>query len=155
MLSLIKDLFRDEAGYILSAEAVVLGTVGVVGASVGLSSIAYSINEELKETAFSLRSLNQSYAIKGFRGHGSYTAGSTFIQKPVEEAHADLQLFIDDLESELQREAKSDEHDEKDDDKKTESKKSDDKPSKKKKDGEGKKKAEKKADKDSRWDDEI
>lgn len=149
MFTIFHALLRDESGLILSAEAVVLGTVGVVGASVGLSSIAYSINEELKESAFSLRSLNQSYCIKGFSGHGSCTAGSSFTQKPVEEAHADLQLFIDDLEAELQQEAKADDSD---DDSHDEAKSKSDKDAA---DNNEPKKKSRRKEKDARWDDDV
>ncbi len=104
MKSLFCALLSDEAGYILCAEAVVLGTVGVVGATVGLSSVSYSINEELKDVAFSIRSLDQSYSYGGLSGCNSRTAGSCFQQRSVEESHAELQQLIDEQEAYYERE---------------------------------------------------
>ncbi len=149
MFSIFSALLRDEAGYVLCAESVVLGTVGIVGATVGLSAISHSINEELKEMAFSIRSLDQSYCYQGMSGCGSSTSGSTFLQMPVEQAHEELQFFIDEREAELQREA--------DDGKKeVPAKKKSEVKSEKKKSDDGKKKPQKGAkNKDARWDDNI
>ena len=36
-MQLVKDLWQDELGLILSAEAVTVGTIGVLGAVVGLN----------------------------------------------------------------------------------------------------------------------
>ncbi len=51
-------LWKDEAGVILSAEAVLVGTVAVIGLSTGLSVVATSVNEELKDVGFAIRSLD-------------------------------------------------------------------------------------------------
>ena len=89
-MRIFRELWNDEAGVILSAEAVVLGTVGVVGLTAGLSTIASSVNSELQDLAFSIRSLDQSYEIQAQYGCGAYTAGSCFEQEPVEESLAIL-----------------------------------------------------------------
>ena len=57
-MRIFRELWNDEAGVILSAEAVVLGTVGVVGLTAGLSTIASSVNSELQDLAFSIRSFH-------------------------------------------------------------------------------------------------
>jgi hypothetical protein len=74
---------------------VTLGTLGVVGATVGLSAVARSANSELEEMAFALRSLDQSYSIQGMTTANAKTAGSSYTQKPVEEAHAELRKQIE------------------------------------------------------------
>ncbi len=94
MIHLLRQLWADEGGYVLSAEAVTVGTVGVLGATVGVGAMSESVNQELTETAYAIRSLDQSYYIAPMRGCGSWTAGSCFIQRDVEEAHADLGLYI-------------------------------------------------------------
>jgi hypothetical protein len=99
-LSQIVQFWNDESGFVLTAEAVLLGTVGVVGATVGLSAMAQTMNDELSEVAMSFRSLNQSYCIPEQHGCHAWTAGSFYIQKPVEVAQAELQADINRWEDE-------------------------------------------------------
>ncbi len=94
-MKMLRALWRDEAGAVLSAEIVMVGTLGVIGASVGLAAVSKSVNDELTELAFAVRSLDQSYCIEGQEGCCAWTAGSCFRQRPVEESLADLQGFID------------------------------------------------------------
>ncbi|MCA9078069.1 MAG: hypothetical protein KDA93_23770 [Planctomycetaceae bacterium] len=99
MIRLLQKLWADEAGYVLSAEAVTVGTVGVLGATVGVGAMSEAVNKELTETAYAIRSLDQSYCIPAQQGCGSWTAGSCYVQQDVEEARADLGLYIQDLEN--------------------------------------------------------
>jgi hypothetical protein len=63
---------------------VVVGTVAILGVSVGLSVVASSVNQELQDVGFAIRSLDQSYEIPGQASCRAYTAGSSFRQQPVE-----------------------------------------------------------------------
>ena len=89
-MRIFRELWNDEFGVILSAEAVVLGTVGVLGLSTGLTLVSKSVNSELQDLAFAMRSLDQSYEIPAQKGCGAYTAGSSFTQEPVEKSLAIL-----------------------------------------------------------------
>ena len=89
-MRIFRELWNDEFGVILSAEAVVLGTVGVLGLSTGLTLVSKSVNSELQDLAFAMRSLDQSYEIPAQKGCGAYTAGSSFKQEPVEKSLAIL-----------------------------------------------------------------
>lgn len=89
-MRLIHELWNDESGLIMSAEAVTIGTVGVLGSIVGLTAVGNSINAELKEMAAGIRSLDQSYAYAGQRGCRSWTAGSCYIQQDVQQSLAEL-----------------------------------------------------------------
>ncbi|WP_437231131.1 hypothetical protein SH661x_002386 [Planctomicrobium sp. SH661] len=102
-MNLWKALWIDESGMIVSAEAALLGTVGVVAATVGLTAAGRSINDELKDVAFSIRSLDQSYSFEGHRSPHAWTAGSSFTQAPVEESLKQLQQQIDEQERQLQK----------------------------------------------------
>ena len=93
-MNLFAKLWRDEAGVLLSAEAVVVGTVAVVGLTTGLTVVAKSVNEELQDVAFAIRSLDQSYSIPAIEGCGARTAGSSFQQEPVKESLAELTEVI-------------------------------------------------------------
>ncbi len=75
---------KDEAGAVVSAELVVLGTVCLVGATVGLRAVSKAVNEELVDVACAIRSLDQSYSYPGFCSGGAWSAGSSFIQEPAE-----------------------------------------------------------------------
>lgn len=89
-MGIFRELWSDEAGVILSAEAVVLGAVGIVGLTAGLSTVSSAVNSELEDLAFSIRSLDQSYEIPAQSSCGAYTAGSSFKQEPVAESLAIL-----------------------------------------------------------------
>ncbi len=91
----LQKLWRDDAGFVLSSELVLVGTLGVVGATVGLNALATSINAELSDVAYAFRSLDQSYEVAEVRGHGAWTAGSSFRQQPVEESLRELSEQID------------------------------------------------------------
>jgi len=110
---LLMNLWRDDAGAVLSSELVLVGTLGVVGATVGLSAISTAVNEELEDVAFAIRSLDQSYEIRGVQGCGAWTAGSVFHQEPVEESLRELDAQIDRDEARLKQQLKEAEQDEK------------------------------------------
>ena len=90
-MNLISKFWQDEAGVLLSAEAAIVGTVAVVGISTGLTVVAKSVNEELKDVGFAIRSLDQIYNIPARKGcAGGMTAGSAFQQAPVKKSLAEL-----------------------------------------------------------------
>jgi len=89
-MRIFRELWNDEFGVVLSAELVVLGTVGVLGLTTGLSMVSKSVNGELQDLAFAMRSLDQSYVLPAQRACGAYTAGSSFKQEPVEKSLAIL-----------------------------------------------------------------
>ncbi|HIF01551.1 MAG: hypothetical protein ABGZ23_08635 [Fuerstiella sp.] len=90
-MNLLSKIWRDEAGVLLSAEAAIVGTVTVIGVTSGLSVVATSVNEELKDVGFAIRSLDQSYHIPAQKGcAGAMTAGSVFKQAPVNKSLAEL-----------------------------------------------------------------
>ena len=81
---MLKLLLQDEAGFIVSAELVLISTVVVVGLVVGLSEVQHAIVSELNDVADAVGSLNQSYCFSGFSvckkgGCGAESAGSVFI----------------------------------------------------------------------------
>ena len=84
----IRKFWRDEGGAVVSAEAVVVGTVVVAGATAGLKMVGQAANDELRDVARSLRSVDQSYVIHGFRmpNGRAWTSGSSFAQEPVAES---------------------------------------------------------------------
>ena len=77
--------YRDEAGFIVSAELVLVSTITVLALVVGLSEVAFGINAELEDVGAAFGSLNQSFCISGMSNNkGSQNSGSQFND------HADL-----------------------------------------------------------------
>ncbi|MBI1346769.1 hypothetical protein GC163_10830 [bacterium] len=89
-MNLFHQLWKDEQGAILTAEAVMIGSVAVLGGVVGLNAAASAVNDEMTEMASAIRSLDQSYVIRGHSRCGAWTAGSYYIQPRVEESLAEL-----------------------------------------------------------------
>ncbi|MFN9718376.1 MAG: hypothetical protein ACK58L_06775 [Planctomycetota bacterium] len=86
--------WNDEHGVLLSAEAVVVGTIAVVGLTTGLTVVSRSVSEELRDVAFAIRSLDQSYSIPAQEGCGARTAGSSFTQEPVQKSLNELREVV-------------------------------------------------------------
>ena len=78
MSNLINNLYNDEAGFIVSAELVLISTIAVLGMVVGLSEVAFNINQELEDVGSAFGSINQGYHYNGTSGHKGGFAGSCF-----------------------------------------------------------------------------
>jgi Flp pilus assembly pilin Flp len=81
---MMKKLWNDETGVIVSAELALVLTIAVLAMVVGLSEVAVSVNTELNDISNAFGSLNQSYAFTGFEsgsGHKlkSKVAGACWI----------------------------------------------------------------------------
>lgn len=82
---MLRTLLNDEAGFIVSAELVLVATILVIGLIVGLSEVQHAVVAELNDVAEAIGSLNQSYLSSGFaafKADGttvkSSTVGSAF-----------------------------------------------------------------------------
>jgi hypothetical protein len=75
---MLKKLWNDEAGALLSAEFVLLATILVLGAIVGLKAVQEAVVTELADVGAAVASINQSYSWFQTTGHSSFTAGSAF-----------------------------------------------------------------------------
>ncbi len=78
MNTLLSQLMADEAGFIVSAELVLVATILVLGMIVGLSEVANGINQELEDVGSAFGRVNQSYYFAGFEGHKGWIDGSQF-----------------------------------------------------------------------------
>lgn len=76
MRQIIATLLNDEAGFIVSAELVLIATIGVLSMVVGLSEVAFNINQELEDLGSAIGSVNQSYRFNGAGGNKGQAAGS-------------------------------------------------------------------------------
>lgn len=89
MYNITHDLWNDEAGFIVSAELALVGTLCVLGLIVGLTSVRDAVNCELTDLSSAICSLDQSYYYTGFHSRKwpgccttkAWTAGSAFTQQ--------------------------------------------------------------------------
>lgn len=89
-MAMWNDFWHDQSGLVVSAETVMVGSVAVLGGLVGLNVAADAVHGEMVDLASGIRSLDQSYVIAGHRGCRAWTAGSYFIQQPVETSISEL-----------------------------------------------------------------
>ena len=78
MTNIFTALLNDEAGFIVSAELVLIATIGVLSLVVGLSEVAFNINQELEDVGSAIGSINQSYQYNGVAGSKGQSSGSAF-----------------------------------------------------------------------------
>jgi hypothetical protein len=79
MTNIFTKLINDETGFIVSAELILVATIAVLGVVVGLSEIAYGVNNELEDVASAFGSVNQSFYVNGVHSEGkACTAGSEY-----------------------------------------------------------------------------
>lgn len=82
----LSSLWNDEAGFIVSAELVLLSSLLVIGLITGIGAVQESVIGEYEDVAGAIRSLDQSYAYNGMHGcvqpacggFSSWTAGSGY-----------------------------------------------------------------------------
>ena len=78
-MKMMKKLWNDEAGFIVSAELILIATIAVIGLIVGLAAVRDGIVSELSDVAGAIQDVNQSYSIDGVVGHNANTAGFDYI----------------------------------------------------------------------------
>lgn len=78
MKTLATQLLNDEAGFLLSAELILISTVLTLGMVVGLSEVSRAVNNELFDVASAFDSVNQSYRYDGMFDHHSNSYGSHY-----------------------------------------------------------------------------
>ena len=78
MKTVLIRFMNEEAGFIVSAELVLISTIAVLSMIVGLSEVAHGINQELEDVGSAFGRINQSYCVAGAYGHKGRTDGSYF-----------------------------------------------------------------------------
>jgi len=82
----LSSLWNEEAGFIVSAELVLLSSLLVIGLITGIGAVQESVVGEYEDVAGAIRSLDQSYGYNGMHGcvqpgccgFSSWTAGSGY-----------------------------------------------------------------------------
>lgn len=86
---MLRTLLNDEAGFIVSAELVLVATILVIGMIVGLSEVQHAVVQELGDVGDAIGEVNQSYSYTGFSASKSdqadkvksFTRGSSFLDQ--------------------------------------------------------------------------
>jgi hypothetical protein len=79
---MIRRLWNEEAGAIVSAEIMLVASILVIGVIVGLKSVRDSVVTELADVAQALSNVDQSYSYSATSGHHAFTAGGAFSDLP-------------------------------------------------------------------------
>tara|TARA_R110002095_G_scaffold159356_1_gene138169 strand:- start:11362 stop:11685 length:324 start_codon:yes stop_codon:yes gene_type:complete len=77
-MNMLSKFWNDEAGFVVSSELVLIGTILVLGVVVGLATVRDQVVQELGDLALAISNINQSYSFSGVTGHTSSVAGSIF-----------------------------------------------------------------------------
>ncbi|PQO43089.1 Flp family type IVb pilin [Blastopirellula marina] len=85
-MQLVKRLWNDEAGFIVSTELILIATIVVIGLVVGLAAVRDAVTAELSDVAGVINDMDQSYTVWGVTGHSAAVSGSDY---------ADQQDFCD------------------------------------------------------------
>ncbi|MCA9015019.1 MAG: branched-chain amino acid aminotransferase [Planctomycetaceae bacterium] len=78
MKNIINQLIHDEAGFIVSAELVLISSIAVLAMIVGLSEVANNVNQELEDVGSAFSCIDQSYMLSYSHGHKACTESSSF-----------------------------------------------------------------------------
>jgi len=78
MRTIIAQLLNDENGFIVSAELVLVATIGVLALIVGLTEVAFNVNQELEDVGSAVGNLNQSFSYNGTDGTKGRSYGSRY-----------------------------------------------------------------------------
>jgi len=76
---MIRKLWNDEAGFIISAELVLVATILVIGMIVGLVAVRNAVVQELVDVAQAIGNVSQSYCFGGiYKNCMAMTDGSCY-----------------------------------------------------------------------------
>ncbi|MEQ8851456.1 hypothetical protein [Gimesia sp.] len=80
-MNMLNKFWNDEAGFVVSSELVLIGTILVLGVVVGLATVRDQVVQELGDLALAISNINQSYSFSGVTGHTSSVSGSQFVDQ--------------------------------------------------------------------------
>lgn len=80
-MNVIQRMWRDEHGFIVSTDALLFGTILVIGTLVGLVTLRDQLVQELGDVGAALGNLNHSYGVEGHECEYGFVAGSSFADK--------------------------------------------------------------------------
>lgn len=76
MQTLIHAIWNDEAGFIVSAELILISTIATLAIVVGLSEVSLAVNQELGDVASAFGYVNQGFRYQGLTGNNGQSNGA-------------------------------------------------------------------------------
>lgn len=73
--------WKDEEGFVVSSELILIATILVIGLITGLTTIRDQVVQELGDVADAVSEINQSYSYAGITAHSATTAQSVFLDQ--------------------------------------------------------------------------
>jgi len=79
-MQMLQRFWKDDAGFVVSTELVLIATILVIGLVVGLATVRNAVVQELGDVALAFNNIVQSFTYTGVSGREgtSQTAGSEF-----------------------------------------------------------------------------
>lgn len=71
-------LWRNQQGFAISSELILLATLIAIGLLAGLTAVRDGVVSEISDVAGSVQDLNQSYSFSSLTGHSATNVGSDF-----------------------------------------------------------------------------
>lgn len=78
MSTLLKRIWNDEGGFIVSAELVLISTMAVLAMVVGLSEVSVAVNRELGDVSSAFGVVNQGFRYQGLTGNDGVSNGGSY-----------------------------------------------------------------------------
>lgn len=75
-MNLISKLWKEEHGFVVSAELVLVASIAILAMIVGLSEASVNVNNEMEDVASAVGRVNQQYFVNGQLGHMAGIDGS-------------------------------------------------------------------------------
>jgi hypothetical protein len=76
---MLKTLWNDDAGLVLSAELVFVVSILAIGMIVGLSAARDGVTSELSDVGDSITEYNNGWQVSGLAGHAGSVAGAQYL----------------------------------------------------------------------------
>ena len=76
---MLRQLWNDEAGLVVSSELVFVTSIAAVGMIVGLSAARDGVTSELADVGDAVTEYNQGYQVASIQGHGASIAGTQYL----------------------------------------------------------------------------
>ncbi len=92
MKTLINQLLNDEAGFVISAELILVATIAVLSLVVGLAEISHGINQELEDVGSAFGAMQQSYVYRGLQSSDKGSIVGSYFDDDAD--HCDSQYDI-------------------------------------------------------------
>ena len=77
-MAIADQLWREDDGFIVSIELILLATIAVIGLIAGMAAVRDAVISELADVAGAIQDMNQCYSFFGIEGHSSSVCGSDF-----------------------------------------------------------------------------